>query len=120
MAKSMEEQKRNDVESAIRSLYDMFPDVHSCRRSKTRKAMEIQEKISARKAELEKDAKLVALQKQLHDEQRSTMMRIKENRRRIDGLLRQFRLRGAQDSILAAVEKMSNEEPVVFFDEDCF
>ncbi|MFO0806710.1 MAG: hypothetical protein U0791_26695 [Gemmataceae bacterium] len=120
MAKSADEQKRVDVESAIRSLYDMFPDVNSCRRSKTRKAMGIQAKIDARKAELAKDAKLVALEKQLHDERQQTVVLVKQKRREIDALLRRFRLRGAEPNLLTAVEKMSNETPVVFFDEDCF
>lgn len=119
MAKDQGEQRRNDVRSAIDSLYDMFPDVSSCRRSKTKKAMEIKAKIETRKAELEKDAKLATLQKQLRDEQQATIIRVKAKRREVDAILRRFRLRGETPELLNAIEKLSKEEPVVFFDENC-
>lgn len=118
--KTVEERKRADIEAAIRSLYDLFPDITSCGRSKTRKVMDIKEKIAARKTELEKDSKLVALEKQLHTEQQNTMTLVKTKRHEIDGLLRKFRLRGESPELLSAVENLSKESPVVLFDENCY
>lgn len=120
MAKNVEEQKRADVESAIRSLYEMFPDVSSCNRAKTRKAMEITARIKAREKELEKDAKLVALKKQLHEEQQQTIVYTKEKHRQVDALLRKFRLRGATTAIIEDVEKLAKDTPVVLFSDDCY
>lgn len=120
MAKNADQQKRADVEAAIRSLYEMFPDIRSCRSTKTKAAMEIQQKIAARKEELESDPKLVSLQKQLHLEQQAAIEKIRKMRREIDSLLRRLRLRGPTPEVIAAIEKVSNLEPVVFYDDTCF
>lgn len=115
MATDKDAKRRSDVEAAIRSLYDLFPETtnYSHRGKSTNKVLGLQRAISARKAELDKDSKLANLQKQLKTEQARVNAYAREQRKAVDALLREFRLRGESEALLKKVETLARTEAVV-------
>lgn len=117
-AKNAEQRRKEEIEAAIRSLYDLFPEP-GYRKGKTKKTYDLLKKIAAREKELADDAKLRDLKEQLKTEQGHIVRYGKERRQEVDAILREFRLRGESGPLLSKIEKLAKAEPVVLFDEDC-
>lgn len=117
-------QERKDVEAAIRSLYDVFPDPnirHGCSNFKTKEIVKLQRKIKERENELEekisKDSQLVKMKAELKEMTCNSMNRALKLHRGVDDLLRRLQVRGVSADLLEDIEKHSRETPVVT--EEC-
>jgi hypothetical protein len=115
-----EQAKTNaNVEAAIRSLYDLFPSITSCRNSRTPEVVAIERKIKARKDELAEDKKLAALLQQEKQIRANVKKTANSRRQEVDALLRRFRLRGVTDKLLSDIEALAAQSPIVICDYDC-
>lgn len=108
------------VESAIRSLYQLFqpPPHHGCSRVKTKDVAAIEKRIAHRKRELDNDPKLIALTDQLTQARKEGFAKATALHRRVDSLLRKLQLRGVTDGLLKEIESLERESPVLIGD-DC-
>ena len=105
-----------NVEQAISSLYSLFPSYSGCHRVRTPEVVAIEKKINARKEELDKDAKMLALKAQLAAKKKEIMTASNAARRQVDDLMRRFRLRGVTEQLICDVEKLSKQKPIVEVD----
>lgn len=120
MAKTADEKRRSDVEAAIRSLYDLFPttNTYPYGHPKNKTIVDLKKKIAARKEELENDPIVTRLNKQLKEEQGRVAAYAREKRRKVDEILRRFRLRGESETLLREIESLAKAEPVVLSNDD--
>lgn len=117
--KTPEQQKKEEVYAAIRSLYDMFPDSRSCRRLRTKETLLLEKKIKERKATLEKDTVVLGLEAKLKAVKTSVADICQQQRRKIAQIERTLNLRGPSEQLIKDIEKLSKEEPVILLDYDC-
>jgi len=109
----------DQLESAIRSLYQLFeaPSRHGCSRTKTKDTAVIEKKIAIRKRELDNDAKLLALTAQLEQSRKDGFAQAVELHRRVDALMRRLQIRGVTDALRKDIEALAKEKPVLIGDE---
>lgn len=123
MAKSRTDELREtkNAESAIRSLYDKFKRVDTryggCPDLYSKETRALKKKIKSRKDELEKDPKLVKLEKELTTESCRIAKLANDQRDRVDELLRQLQVRGLSPDLLDQIELMSEMKPA--YVEEC-
>jgi beta-phosphoglucomutase-like phosphatase (HAD superfamily) len=114
-AKNEEAQRRKDVESAIRSLYDRFPKAEdrygNCSNIQTKETNEIRRRIKKRKAVLDNDPEMKKLNKELKEETCKVMTASKVQRDKVDDLLRKLQVRGASPELEDEIERLSKEKP---------
>ena len=116
MSKTEEKKRLAAVESAIRSLYERFPDVdvrssYDCENVFTKTISALRRKIKKREKELENDAQLKGLRRSYKEEVAKVVLAAQEQHRRVDDLLRTFQVRGMSPDLLDEIERMAKEEP---------
>lgn len=124
MAKTSEQKRKDQIEAAIRSLYQLFPMTgfrHGCHSVRTRETCILDRKINKREKELElkikEDAELKQLRKELAAEKKRVHAILKDAHREIDAILRQYQLRGESEELLNRIEKMAAKEPIHMIDD---
>ncbi len=107
----------NQVEAAIRSLFNRFPHMsdtkYSCADVTTKEIQTIKAKIAAREKVIEKDAELKKLREELKNKRCEVMKTGNAQNDRVSVLLRKFQTRGITDKLLDEIDKLSVEVPVI-------
>ncbi len=117
------EEKR--IESAIHSLYSLFPSVgtssYDCGRVSTKQIKDLQKKIKSREKELDKlvstDKDLNALKKALNEVRCTTINSANELHKRVDALKRKFNLHGITPELIKEIDKLAETPPAII--ESC-
>lgn len=120
---SADQQRRDDVEATIRSLYSMFPTKSSCHRYHTvesnKLSRAIKEREKALKDAMENDKEIKSLRDKKAVALKTVANRSSEGSAKVEALMRSLRLHGVTDKLVQDIEKVAAMEPVVLVDDDC-
>lgn len=116
----VEQKDRKDLEAAINSLYDLFPDPdtkYGCSNLKTKELVKLRKAVTniedGLKEQLKMNLKLVKAKKELNEKTCETVNEAHRLHRKVDELRRRLNVRGVTEQLRDEIEELAATKPII-------